>query len=546
MNLLQENWLTVRCPTSIHVIDVTRIGEPLWRDLLAPRPDFRGALYQFLVGLLQSSVLAPTDLDEWAERWRYPPTPEELATAFGPYQHAFLLENDGPAFMQDFHLSAEASKVPIADLLIDAGSDSNRYFNKLASDYGMCEACAAQALLTLQLNAPAGGRGVRTSVRGGGPLTTLLVPVDPDATLWQRLWLNVLPAGALDYPAARTPGDILPWMSPTRTSDGSGAQETLPQFERHRQPHEVHPLQVYWSMSRRIRLDAKTASQGDCAVCGAGNVRLIRHYYTRHGGTNYTGSWRHPLTPYDLDDKGQKPPISCKGYRAARGYRDWLGLALGKEDHKPDAAQVVRHFNSHAREPAARLWCFGYAMSNMKAMSWDESTLPVHSIKPDTMKLFMQTVKEHVDLASETVILLRKQVRAASFQRPSEAGFEPAVEQSFWQRSEESFYDQLQRLSELDFSQETEYLAVLRRWLAINRRLALELFDQWVQSVPLNDYRTDRRVVEARADLEKWLNLGKVAKSLWGRVQPAGQPARAMTRTKPTRRKHESEKTKPE
>ena len=45
-------------------------------------------------------------------------------------------------------------------------------------------------------------------------------------------------------------------------------------------------------------------------------------YLTRHGGTNYTGNWLHPLTPYSLDSKGEKPPISIKGRQAGKSYRE--------------------------------------------------------------------------------------------------------------------------------------------------------------------------------------------------------------------------------
>ena len=97
-----------------------------------------------------------------------------LRKIFEPHLGRFELESDGPAFMQDFQLPAEVNRLPVLDLLIDAGSGSNQYFNKPASDHAMCRSCAAQALFTLQINAPAGGRGVRTSLRGGGPLTSLL------------------------------------------------------------------------------------------------------------------------------------------------------------------------------------------------------------------------------------------------------------------------------------------------------------------------------------------------------------------------------------
>lgn len=506
MDLLETPWLQAQGHDgSLGHLSPLQIGEPRWAELLAPRPDFRGALYQFLIGLLQTAF-APQDVQEWRERYVSPPSRETLEAAFAPYRQAFLLAADGPAFMQDLALPDEVNQLSVQELLIDAGSSSNLHFNKPISDFGLCEGCFVQALLTLQLNAPSGGRGIRTSLRGGGPLTTLLLPVEESSGLWQRLWLNVLPLDALGYPSVKAMSDVLPWLAPTRTSDDKGGQETPPE--------SVHPLQAWWSMPRRIRLDASTVDQGDCSVCAACDVRRIRHYRTRHGGTNYTGAWMHPLTPYSLDAKGEKPPISIKGRQAGRGYRDWLGLVLGKDDHQPDAARVVAHFTARVQRSPVRLWCFGFDMSNMKALCWYDSTLPVHVLAPDIQRDFAKSVKQILDSADGMANELHKQVKAAWFRRPGDAGTEPAVFQSFWQGSEAVFYHVLRELSLLDFDSEAELLPLYRRWLLETRRQVLALFDHWVLSGPLED-QDMRRVVKARADLAKELSGGKALKPLW-------------------------------
>ncbi|MBE7376856.1 type I-E CRISPR-associated protein Cse1/CasA [Pseudomonas lopnurensis] len=509
MDLLQSAWMFVRQGDGgLAWISPFQIGESAWHDLHAPRPDFRGALYQFLIGLLQTAY-APQDNRAWRERWANPPSAAELEAAFAPYRDAFVLEGDGPAFMQDLQLPADANQLPVLNLLIDAGSDSNQFFNKPA-DHGLCASCFTQALLTLQLNAPPGGRGTRTSLRGGGPLTTLLVPAGERATLWQRLWLNVLPVDALGYPKVKNRGDVLPWLQPTRTSDAAGVGDTTPET--------VHPLQAYWSMPRRIRLDDSTAGQGDCTLCGAGDVRLVRHYRTRYGGTNYTGAWVHPLTPYSLDAKGEKPPLSIKGQRGGIAYRHWLGLTLGNEDKQPEAARVVRHFTRNIKRPAVRLWCFGYDMDNMKARCWYDSTLPVHALEDDDLqKSFAHSAKQLLDVASDTAKLLHQQVKAAWFKRPGDTGSEPAIAQSFWQRSEAEFYGLLEQLSACDLESPAALASLYRRWLLRTRSLALELFDEWAMAAPIEDLNLER-VTKARAGLGKELNNAKAMKALWKTV----------------------------
>ncbi|MDR2240649.1 MAG: type I-E CRISPR-associated protein Cse1/CasA [Zoogloeaceae bacterium] len=504
-DLLAECWMTGVGTHGLTPFSPLMMGSPNLLDIHACRPDFRGALFQFLIGLLQTAY-APEDQDEWRERLAAPPDAKTLEQVFNPYRHAFLLENDGPAFLQDLSLPVDVNQLPVHELLIDAGSDSNLHFNKQSATPGMCDACFAQALLTLQLNAPSGGRGIRTSLRGGGPLTVLLLPAQGDTTLWQKLWLNVLPWDALTYPPVKSAGDVLPWLAPTRTSDGKNAADTPPEA--------VHPLQTYWGMPRRIRRDDSTLGHGDCAVCGAAGVRLTHHYRTRHGGTNYTGAWKHPLTPYSLDPKGEKPPLPIKGRYAQSGYRNWLGLVLGKDDHQPDAAQVVSHYTMKIRQPRTRLWCFGYDMSNMKAECWYDSTLPVHSVPIDQQSIFVRTTKELLDVADETAKALRTHVKAAWFKRPGDVKEEPAIAQSFWQESEIAFYYWLERLSTSDVADPSARAEIYRGWLLATHRLALSLFERWAMSAPIEDMNLER-VVKARSGLVKQLNHGKATKPLW-------------------------------
>lgn len=543
MNLITSVWLqggsSKEDRAAISPLDIT--GD--WIDISSPRPDFRGAIYQLLIGILQLSM-TPEDEDEWKELYQDPPSRDDLAKAFSPYQNAFELEADGPAFMQDLLLLKTAALEPnqnsVRDLLIDAGSDSNLYFNKHKEDFALCESCFAQALFTLQINAPSGGRGIRTSLRGGGPITTLVVPVDESpekpSTLWQKLWLNVLPKEALNdsYSDIKKIGDVLPWMVATRTSDGSDGVETTPE--------SAHPLQAYWSMPRRIRIDTSSIDgHGNCSICAAKDVRTIRHYLTRHGGTNYTGNWLHPLTPYSLDSKGEKPPISIKGRQAGKGYREWLGLVLGNDDHQPDAAKVTRHFNEKRSRKEGRkgyrLWCFGYDMSNMKAMCWYDSALPIHELDARKRLTFIGRVKDVLDSAEGMAYALHKQVKSAWFNRPGDAGSEPAVFDSFWETTEPLFYNALNGLSDLygtkDEADEAGKLTVVyKAWLNETRRAVLRLFDHWVLSAPIEEQNM-KRVVEARADLGKELNLGKQLKPLWDIVDPnRGKKTKAKGKSK--------------
>lgn len=506
MDLITNQWISCRLQDgTIARMSPVLMGGSSYADINSPRPDFHGATYQFLIGLLQTAY-APQDVGEWRERYEKPPNVEELTAAFEPLREAFLLENDGPAFMQDFDLPADADSLSVIKLLIDAGSKPNQHFNKLTEHFALCESCAALAVFTLQVNAPPGGSGTRCSVRGSrGPLTTLLLPTQDRPTLWQKLWLNIIPASEVHTPKIGPLHHVFPWLAHTRKSDGKDGVDTT--------PNSVHPLQAYWGMPRRIRLQIGSEN-GSCSICGAENIRVITRYRNRHGGTNYTGAWIHPLTPHYLDADGIKPPYPCSGSVAGTGYKNWLGLVLGNEDHRPDAAIVVSSFFRRHRMPAAKLWCFGYSMSNMNALCWYDSTLPVHHVSPHSQRLFTKNIKLILDSANDMASMLHKQVKAAWFRRPGDAGSEPVVNQSFWQGSEKLFYEVLRNMSELDFENDDELARVFRRWLHETRGFVLGLFDHWALSGPLE--HTDlQRVVKARADLAKELSSGKAMKPLW-------------------------------
>lgn len=523
MNLLTSNWLSgLKTSGACGTLSPLEVGEEGWQDIIAIRPDFRGALYQFLIGVLQLGY-APEDTDEWKERYEEPPGKSELAEALEAYLPAFELDVEGPAFMQDFDLFGDLKIYSVSSLLIDYGSKINKLFNKHPDDVALCESCFAQALFTLQINAPLGGSGVRTSLRGGGPLTTLLVPEERSdgepVSLWQRLWLNVLPREVFEGDARRplaihSMGDVLPWMTKTRTSDGNNAPGTTPDC--------VHPWQAYWSMPRRIRIDRSTVQeQGTCTLCDARKVRVIRHYLTRHGGTNYTGNWMHPLTPYRLDAKGATPPISIKGGVAGRGYREWLGLVLGKEDHQPDPALVVSHFNSSLSDVRdIGIWCFGYEMDNMKAIGWHEAVLPVHQLEPAQRPGFMLQVKRVLDACDALAASISRQVKAARFKNPKEVKkSDPAVQESFWSASEPVFYELLRGLMALPNHEDSKVAPAFKRWWGTVRQQVFRLFDHWALSVPLEDLDM-KRVVKARAALQKDLMRDKAVQPILDVIHP--------------------------
>lgn len=132
LNLIDAAWLPVIDRTGqrtfITPAQVVEDGGLRYRALASPRPDFDGALLQFLIGLLQTAFM-PADEADWKRYWEIPPTTEELEAAFSKYVDDFNMGGDGPRFMQDLTLRVGEAK-PISSLLLDAPSENALEKNK--------------------------------------------------------------------------------------------------------------------------------------------------------------------------------------------------------------------------------------------------------------------------------------------------------------------------------------------------------------------------------------------------------------------------------
>jgi CRISPR system Cascade subunit CasA len=412
-----------------------------------PRPDFDLASHEFLIGLL--AAIFPAEASKpngWAQLFHVPPTPNELATALEPLADAFLFDGNGPRFLQDFE-PLDGEEVPIESLLIEAPGANTLKLNKdLFIKRGqtrvLSRGAAAIALYTLQQFAPPGGAGHRTSLRGGGPLTTLALPTNDQKehpTLWQRLWLNT-PAGLrLDLAEKAR---AFPWLAPTRTS---AKKEVVHETD-------VHRLQSFFGMPRRVRLSfAENVEKRACDLTGIIDEIVCVGFTTVPWGVNY-GVWHHPTTPYyrtKADSNGPHLPVHAPEGRL--GYRQWLGLVFQGTKARPAEAIVTAKNRLYSLGPpwsdSARLLAGGYAMDNMKALAFAEAEMPLHSVDPKLTDDIERLARLMIDAATTTDKIIGLGVRRALFGRRAEAKFDQTVlslvRERLWQETEDDFHKTL-------------------------------------------------------------------------------------------------------
>jgi CRISPR system Cascade subunit CasA len=474
--------------------------------------------------------MPPEDDMEWEDYFYEPPEPAFLKESFNRYQHAFEVNGNGHRFMQDLELQ-EGEVKEISALLIEAPGgktlrDNLDHFIKRGTVQRLCPPCAVTALFTLQTNAPSGGVGHRTSLRGGGPLTTLVL-CDPRGendeladSLWRNLWLNVLNSKTFlrlsGNPSKNQDADTFPWLAPTRTSENKTGKATTPE--------DAHPAQMFWSMPRRIRLDFSHCTEGVCDICGTTSERLLSHYQTKNYGINYEGPWRHPLSPHNIDKQGFPLPVHPQPGGVV--YRHWLGLVQRNEDSRREPAWVVREFQNKRLNGQFRIWAFGYDMDNMKARCWYESTMPLYQLDTEIRPEFENIVASLIKAATEIASNLRSALKRAWFKRSEDVkGDTSFIDNEFWQGSESKFYAALTSLKE-SLEQGNNPMAIRRDWHTTLCRHALLLFDRWAVNGPIED-ADPKRIAKARHELGKF-NRGRKITELLGLPKPEKRQAESV------------------
>jgi len=521
-------------------------------DFCWPRPDFNIASYEFCIGVLSVALshISASNTVSLEDLWGNLPTAEDLASLVQDIVPFFNLDGDGPLFMQDYEAFSRTEANDIDALLIDTpgvnGQNKNADLLTHRHRYpAMGRAAAAMALYALQQFAPSGGAGNRTSMRGGGPLTTLIIPgANPGnpSTLWHRIIINVSQNFfSWDDPLAR-PERVFPWVAPTLVSDKEHGEREVSEHD-----SAVHSAHAYFGMPRRIRL-VFSNEQGFCPLTGAED-RLVTGFSQQPWGMNY-GVWRHPLTPYRRQ-KESDPPYSVKPKSGRFGYRDWVSVTFGQnegkgalalpalnvEDASGDRANMILHVYG-----SSILRVAGWAMSNMEAMSYLWAEQPLYltddKILEDRLR---NTAIGFANAGDAAHIILRSALREALFSdsaKPSlDAGLFDESRMAFYENTERAFHRALASLLE---KPDQERAGLARSWLKEMQKVAGEIF-QRVLPAPGRDPTLARRMALAHGHMMAGFSgWGKAGERLFTTLQlplPEKKAAKAKTKTKTKEKK---------
>ena len=450
LNLLTHSWIPVIRDGVVVTIRPDQITDSGISALAWPRADFNLACLELLIGLVS---MADPPKDESDRFLRLHRPDERLRGLLMPFAEYFELAGNGPRFLQDLEAFEQEPKPSIKSvdmLFIDsAGESSNSKNADLMVKRGrfatLSAAEAAMALYTLQAFAPSGGAGNRTSMRGGGPMTTLVQPVEDlsNPSLWRVVFANALPGEPLSPDVAV---QALPWLRPTRTS--KKGQKTTPDHS--------HRLEAFFGMPRRLRLVFDADS-----VTGA----VQRPY-----GTNYH-AWAHPLTPYYRQKKDAVEWLPKHPKAGRLSYRNWLGTIVAVDGDGIEtmrSAETVRRFSNHSRAPDFEILAGGWAMDNMKPTDFSLHEYPGFKNLGDVELSRVHALVEAANVASFTLRNAFKDVWniGKSFTTAVDA-----VIESFYAETEEKFVQSVNQIIERK-NTEVEIL-----WKRLLRETALKNFD---------------------------------------------------------------------
>ena len=473
LNLITDQWIPVLRSGQPVDISPDQIAESGVECLNWPRPDLNLACLEMLIGLIYMAD-PPKGATDWQKRR---PDAGRLRKALAPYAPAFNLtaKKQEPLFLQDFDPLEGEPKSPDMLFIDSAGENALRNNTDLMVKRTRYREVplplAAMALYTLQAFAPSGGQGNRTSMRGGGPLVTLIRPGDAgESPLWAMVWANVPRGKPLPI---KNIAEALPWMRPTRTSEKKDHATYPPQDQ------DFVPLEAFFGMPRRLRL------------CTDETYEVITGVIQKNYGTEYEG-WEHPLTPY-YRKKNETEKLPKHPQSGSFGYHNWLGVLM-EVDESATLAQCVYRFQQENPRCEATVLVGGWAMDNMKPLDFVWSEEPLFILSSEAKDNAVAVVHS-AEQASSVLSTCLYDALGANEKKTANT---TRIMETFFERTQGAFISVLKTLqTERALSEQ-----IANHWVREMKEVGMDIFDHLVlPSLPEHPAQKQERQVQARQKL---------------------------------------------
>ena len=357
MDLFNDKWI----PTDkgdLSPIDALKYANRIqW-----PRSDWNAATILVLHAMVQTAVVlnkkcrnrvewsdflgsVPDDLDAWLHGIDPGPNPWQCMTA--------------------------KKRSPVSKLLPESPGENAE---KKCSDISVWQESAIKSLtpneafiglIATQFWGLPGGQGHKGGCRGQNPLTIMVEPNTMDATLWDRVWLNILPQDKWENATkleSRTIAFEFPWKKNRIKSPST--------------PANTNALEMLWQMPRRWRIIQDKDG-------------LVREMVLEGKGIVYEGWINHPLTSYNNKSKNKKSKkvqndsdtATTVKTKTTIGFTDWSSLMIAINNSEIKIPIVVSEYVEDDEKQFVgqqyRLRCFGWSSGDFGPAAWSESVVPL-------------------------------------------------------------------------------------------------------------------------------------------------------------------------
>ena len=206
MKLLEDAWIPIGNQQTITL--QTLLTQAVDCQISLPRDDMEMACLQLLICLVQS-LFTPPDTETLKQRIKIPLTTDQYQAGIDGIESWFDLSHPDQPFMQTRGVKSK-ELTPMDKLFAGLDSSTSSVFvNEPGLADRLCPSCTSIGLYNQANNAPSFGGGFKGSLRGGTPISTLVLDRlhETKDGLRQRIWRNVLSEDMLNT--------FMPWYMET-------------------------------------------------------------------------------------------------------------------------------------------------------------------------------------------------------------------------------------------------------------------------------------------------------------------------------------------
>jgi CRISPR system Cascade subunit CasA len=303
VNLLKDPWIPIRKGTDFKQISYEELlcSEQPDIQIALPRDDLELACIQMLSAMTQV-IFIPEDKKKLRERIKTPLSKNEYDEGIEKYKYWFDLDHPKWPFMQTNGVDGEWTSIQklmigMPEITSKSGS-AHAFFNEPTEVQAVSPGIAAIALFNQAANSPSFGGGFKGSLRGAGPISTMVM----GRYLRETIWLNVLYLDKVK--------ELISWYDATKDNDLPAWVNPIPNGKI--QPFSIGLLRGLFWQPAYMEL-VKSNKLQSCDLLGGQPQACYIGFKKKRYAFDLEGVWPHPYSPRQFENDGTVKYLAFKG-----------------------------------------------------------------------------------------------------------------------------------------------------------------------------------------------------------------------------------------